>query len=504
MSEEKPRDTQAPAVIEGEAPSAALPRAVRAAHRQTLLVPLLAIITALILSGILIVVTDLEVINAFTRIPRRVADPFTDPASEISLEEALWRHPPEVIVGDVVVVEGKELLVVKVVEDATKQISLADARRQYPKLGPGVTIHLNFFQKPMIGLRAAWKSVSVAYSALFEGSIGNPAKIATAIRAWAAGDSSLLPEAFYPFTESLVTATPYILVGLAVALSFRAGLFNIGAEGQYFIGGLLSVYVGYSLKGLPVYIHLPLTILAGIVGGGLWGAIPGFLKATTGAHEVINTIMMNYVAFALSDWLLNGPMKRPGFRPISPDIQPSAMLPSLFPSPIRFHAGFFVALACAAVVYWLLFKTTIGFELRTVGANPRGARYAGISLTRNFVLAMFLSGGLAGLAAANEIMGLIHYMPNAFSAGYGFDSIALALLGRSHPVGVVLAALLFGVLRAGATRMQSAAQIPLDIISILQAMIIIFIAAPEIIRAIYRFRAGREGGEMLLTRGWKA
>jgi len=261
--------------------------------------------------------------------------------------------------------------------------------------------------------------------------------------------------------------------------------------------------VGYSLKGLPAYIHLPLTILGGIVGGGLWGAIPGFLKATTGAHEVINTIMMNYIAFALSDWLLNGPMRRPGFRPISPDIQPSAMLPSLFPSPIRFHAGFFVALACAAVVYWLLFKTTIGFELRTVGANPRGARYAGINLTWNIVLAMFLSGGLAGLAAATEIMGLIHYMPNAFSAGYGFDSIALALLGRSHPVGVVLAALLFGTLRAGATRMQSAAQIPLDIISILQAMIIIFIAAPEIIRAIYRLRAGREGGEMLFTRGWK-
>jgi len=504
LSAGKAEDSQALVAAEGGLPGGASPRAGRVARRQTLLIPLLAIITALILSGVLIVVTDLEVINAFTRIPRRVAEPFTDPASEISLEEALWRHPPEVVVGDVVAVEGKDLLVVETVEDAIKQISLADARHLYPKLGPGVTIHLNFFQKPTVGLRAAWKSLSVAYSALFEGSVGNPAKIAAAIRAWMAGNPSLLPEAFYPLTESLVTATPYILVGLAVALSFRAGLFNIGAEGQYFMGGLLSVFVGYSLKGLPIYIHLPLTILAGIVGGGLWGAIAGFLKATTGAHEVINTIMMNYIAFALSDWLLNGPMKRPGgFRPITPEIQPSAMLPSLFPSPIRFHAGFFVALACAALVYWLLFKTTIGFELRTVGANPRGARYAGINLTWNFVLAMFLSGGLAGLAAANEIMGLIHYMPNAFSAGYGFDSIALALLGRSHPVGVVLAALLFGTLRAGATRMQSAAQIPLDIISILQAMIIIFIAAPEIIRAIYRFRAGREAGEMLFTRGWK-
>jgi simple sugar transport system permease protein len=485
-------------------PSAAPSRDERRSRLQALLVPLLAIITALILSGILIIVTDLAVVNAFTRIPRRVADPFTDPVVEISLQEALWHHPPEVIVGDVVNVEGQDLVVAKVVDDPKKQIALADARRLYPKLGPGVTIHLTFFQKPALGPKAAWKSVSTAYSALFEGSLGSPAKIVAAIKAWIGGDPKLLPEAFYPITESLVAATPYILVGLAVALGFRAGLFNIGAEGQYFMGGLLAVYVGYSVKGLPIYIHLPLTMLAGIVGGGLWAAIAGFLKATTGAHEVINTIMMNYLAFNLSDWLLNGPMKRPGgYRPISPEIQPSAMLPVLFPEPMRLHMGFFVALACAALVYWLLFKTTLGFELRTVGANPRAARYAGINLTWNMVLAMFLSGGLAGLAATNEITGLIHYMPNAFSAGYGFDSIALALLGRSHPAGVVLAALLFGTLRAGATRMQSAAQIPLDIISILQAMIIIFIAAPEIIRAIYRIRAGRDAGE-LFTRGWKA
>jgi len=342
------------------------------------------------------------------------------------------------------------------------------------------------------GFRASWNAVRVAYGALFEGSFGSPASMAEAIGAWLKGDPSLLPTAFYPLTESLVAATPYILVGLAVALGFRAGLFNIGAEGQYFVGGLTSVFVGYSIRGLPLAIHLPLTLLAGVAGGGLWGAIPGLLKATTGAHEVINTIMMNYIAFALSDWLLSGPMQRPGYRPISPEIQPSAMLPKLFPSPIRLHAGFFLALACAALVYWLLFRTTIGFELRTVGANPRAARYAGISITRNYVLAMFLSGGLAGLAGANDISGLIGYMPNAFSAGYGFDSIALALLGRSHPVGVVLAALLFGTLRAGATRMQSVAHIPVDIIEILQAMVIIFVAAPEIIRSLYGLRRRRE------------
>ncbi len=351
-----------------------------------------------------------------------------------------------------------------------------------------------FLENPWEGLGAAVHAVYLTYASMFEGSIGNPVEMVSALIAWIEGDASLLVRAFYPLSESLVTTVPYILVGLAVALSFRAGLFNIGAEGQYFAGGLCAVFVGYSLKGLPAVIHLPLTMLAGIVGGGLWAAIPGLLKATTGAHEVINTIMMNYIAFALSDWLLNGPMKRPGgFRPISPEIQPSAMLPAWFPDPIRFHSGFFIALGCAALVYWLLFKTTIGFELRTVGANPRAARYAGIHLTKNIVLAMSLSGGLAGLAAAIEIMGLIRYMPNAFSAGYGFDSIALALLGRSHPSGVVLAALLFGTLRAGATRMQSVAGIPIDIISILQAMVIIFVAAPEIVRVLYRIRTPQAG-----------
>ncbi len=463
---------------------------------RELLIPFLAIVTAFILSGFFIIVTDVQVVNAFTRIPRRVAVPFTDPVNEISLEEALRYQPNEVVVGNTVRVDGRMLRVVEEVDDPETEIALTEARELYPALGPGVTIYLNFFSKPDVGLRAAWNAVRTAYGALFEGSIGNPGRMVAAVRAWLAGDPSLMPTAFYPITESLVAATPYILVGLAVALSFRAGLFNIGAEGQYFVGGLTSVLVGYSIEGLPLLIHLPLMLLAGIVGAGLWGAIPGLLKATTGAHEVINTIMMNYIAFALSDWLLSGPMMRPGgFRPISPAIAPSATLPQLFPNPIRLHAGFFLALASAAVVYWLLFRTTIGFELRSVGANPRAARYAGMSITRNYVLAMFLSGGLAGLAAATDISGLIGYMPNAFSAGYGFDSIALALLGRSHPVGVVLAALLFGTLRAGATRMQSAAQIPVDIIEILQAMVIIFIAAPEIIRALYRLRQRRPEGE---------
>ena len=211
--------------------------------------------------------------------------------------------------------------------------------------------------------------------------------------------------------------------------------------------------------------------------------------------------MMNYIAFRLSDWLLNGPMKAPGYRPLTPSVEMTAALPRFFPSPIRFNAGFFLALAVAALVYWFLFKTTLGFEIRTVGANPDAARYAGMSITRNLVLAMVLSGALAGLAGTSQVLGVNYWVGQGFTAGYGFDSIALALLGKSHPFGVVLASLLFGVLRSGATRMQSLAGIPIDIISIIQGLVIMFIAAPAIIRWLYRIRVDRVE-EVVLTRGW--
>jgi len=358
----------------------------------------------------------------------------------------------------------------------------------------------NFFSAPGAALQTTWEAISLAYGALFKGAIVDPAILAQALRT---GNPETVRQAIYPFSESLVAATPYIFAGLALALGFRCGLFNIGAEGQLFVGALASVWVGYSLKGVPAIIHLPLALLAGAAAGALWAAIPGWLKAKTGAHEVITTIMMNYIAFRLSDWLITGPMRRPGFVPVTPFIEESAALPRFFPdTTIRLHAGFLLALAMAAVVYWFLFKTTLGFEIRTVGANPNAARTAGISITRNFVLAMALSGALAGLAGTVQVLGVDYWLGQAFSSGYGFDSIALALLGKSHPLGVVLAALLFGTLRNGATRMQSAARIPVDIISIIQALVIIFIAAPAIIRAIYRVRAEREVGEAVFTRGW--
>lgn len=341
-----------------------------------------------------------------------------------------------------------------------------------------------------------------AYGALFAGSFGTPGDLIQGLQSFfSSGDTKELVKAIYPFTESLVTATPYIFAGLSVALGFRCGLFNIGAEGQFFIGALCSAFVGYSLKGLPMLIHLPLAILGGALGGAIWGMIPGYLKARFGAHEVVNTIMMNWIAFRLSDWLLNGPMKASGFRPVTPTIEASAELPRFFDAPLRFNLGFFLALLIAYVVYWFLFKTTLGFEIRSVGANPDAAKYAGMNIIRNFVLVMFLAGGLAGMAGASQVLGVDHWVGQGFSAGYGFDAIALALLGKSHPAGVVMAALLFGFLRSGATDMQSIARIPIDIISIIQGMVIIFIAAPDIIRWLYRLRSVKTQ-ETVLTRGW--
>ncbi|UYN89106.1 MAG: ABC transporter permease [Anaerolineales bacterium] len=347
-----------------------------------------------------------------------------------------------------------------------------------------------------VGVNAALRS----YSALFNGAIGNPERIADAL---ASGESAALRRAFNPFLESLTKSVPYIFAGLAVALGFRSGLFNIGAEGQLFMGAVASVYVGFAVKGLPAIIHVPLALGAGALGGAIWGFIPGWLKAKTGGHEVINTIMMNYIAFRLSEYLLRGPLQRPDTtNPISPFIETTAQLPRFFESPIRFHLGFFIALAAAYGVYWLLFRTRLGFELRTVGANPNAARYAGMNILVITVLAMSLSGALAGMAGANEVLGVNYTLAPAFSSGYGFDSIALALIGKSHPVGVVLAALLFGTLRNGALQMQIAANVPVDIISVMQALILAFIAAPAIIRTIYRLRAPEQQEDTLHVRGW--
>ncbi len=351
------------------------------------------------------------------------------------------------------------------------------------------------------GFATAGQEIVRAYGALFTGAIGDPVKIANAL---VSGDARAIRSALNPFLESLVQATPYIFAGLAVTVGFRAGLFNIGVEGQLFIGAACATFVGYAIKGLPAIIHMPLAFLAGGLGGALWGFIPGLLKAKTGGHEVINTIMMNWIAFRLTEWLLSGPMTRPesGGMPISPIIEETAQIPQFFQTPIRFHLGFFIALAIAWLIWWILFKTTWGLNLRTVGTNPRAAKYAGLSVTKSIIVGMTISGGLAGLAGANQILAVNRSMALGLSSGYGFDSIALALIGGNHPVGVVLASILFGTLRNGATRMMVVSRIPIDIVDVVQAIILMFVAAPAIIRSIYRLKKPKQEEATVFVSGW--
>ncbi|MBD1853644.1 ABC transporter permease [Leptolyngbya sp. FACHB-711] len=327
----------------------------------------------------------------------------------------------------------------------------------------------------------------------------NWAKIATAYGGLL--DGALFKR--FAFANTLVAAIPLMFTGLALALGFRTGVFNIGAPGQFLIGATCAVFVGYAIP-LPPLIHPIAALIAGIVGGGLWGAIPGFLKARFGSHEVINTIMLNYLAFFLQDWLVKNPLKDPNPAVIrTPEILATAELPRFYD---RLHIGLFLALLTAFGVWYLLSKTTLGYELRTVGSNPEAAKYAGMKLGRLTVLSLALSGALAGLGGAVQILGVDRAMPVLYSSDYGFDAIPVALLGQNQPIGVVLSAILFGALRNGSDLMQlrSGGTVAREVIFIVQAVILLFVAAPAIVRWLYRLRLPqseieKEGG---LTRGW--
>ncbi len=304
-------------------------------------------------------------------------------------------------------------------------------------------------------------------------------------------------------SETLTAATPLVLASLGMAVGFRAGLFNIGAEGQLLIGGMAAVIVGFSFAGMPTYVHLPLALIAGAVAGGLYAGIAGWLRAATGAHEVISTIMLNLMSYRLVDYILRLPVVQREGRadPISRSVLDSAELPRLLewidPN-LRLHSGLFVMLVAVFLVYWLLFKTTFGFEFRASGANPEAARYAGMRSGLIIVIVMVFAGAMAGLAGANQTLGVLGRATPGFSAGIGFDAIAVALLGRSHPVGVLMAGLLFGALEAGGRQMQVDAGVSIDLIAIIQALIIVFIAAPLLVRKIFPWgfqketRAGKE------------
>jgi general nucleoside transport system permease protein len=319
-----------------------------------------------------------------------------------------------------------------------------------------------------IAILAAGADPTQAYLALFQGAFTN----------------------HNAFAETLVSTTPYALLGLAVALGFRAGLFNIGAEGQFYIGSLTGIFVAYSIHGLPAVIEIPLGLLAGMAGGALWASIAGALKARFGAHEVITTIMLNYISFLVASYLVDTPglMLAPHVStPRTPDADPNAILPIIL-SGSRLHLGFIVALVMVPAVWFLIQRTTIGFRLRAVGFNQGAARTAGISVGWTIVLTMALSGALAGLAGIVQVLGVNFHMTDTVAAGYGFDAIAVALLARSNPWGVLPAAFLFGALHNGASFMQLETQVSADLISIVQAFVIIFVAAPSIVAFLLRLR----------------
>jgi ABC-type uncharacterized transport system permease subunit len=316
------------------------------------------------------------------------------------------------------------------------------------------------------------------------------------------------------WSSTIRKMTPLILTGLSVAVAFKAGLFNIGASGQFIIGTVCSVAVGINFAGLPLFIHLPLALLAGIAGGALWGFIPGALKVFTGAHEVIVTIMLNYVASLFAGWLVYaggtqgqtpGPLWDTAAGPISrtPEVFASARIPWIFGDPYRVHWGVVLALLVALLMWWIIFKTTLGFATRTVGANNKAARYAGINVKWITILTMMIAGGLAGLAGAIETLGLNHRFAPEFTGGVGFDGITVALLGQTNPIGVVLSAFLLGALDAGGARMQFDSGVSADIIQIIQALVLAFVAAPTIIRQIYRIRKPSDQIEStVFSSGW--
>lgn len=306
-------------------------------------------------------------------------------------------------------------------------------------------------------------------------------------------------------SETLFAATPLILAGLAVAIGFQAGLFNIGAEGQIVMGGLGALFIGFTFD-LPALVLIPMCLVGAIIGGAFWGGIPGLLKAKTGAHEVITTIMLNFIALFFAEWVLKTSVFQATGRsdPISKPINEGAELPRILGSDHRVTIGFLIAILAAAFVHWLMYSSTIGYQYRTVGANPDAARYAGMNVIWLTVAVMATSGALAGLAGANQIMSLPPFQgTTTFSAGIGFDAIAIALLGRSRPIGVVWAGLLFGALTAGGREMQGVERIPIDLVQVIQALIIVFIAAPALVKSIWHIKTADEGTGQIAS-GWSS
>jgi general nucleoside transport system permease protein len=358
------------------------------------------------------------------------------------------------------------------------------------------------FARPGDALNASWQKVSDAYANLFRGAIVDPAAIGRALEGtedWAV--------VLRPISETLTTAAPLVFTGLAFSIAFRGGLFNIGGQGQAILGAIGAGLAGFLLP-LPTGLHLVVVLLAGALAGAAWGFVPGVLKATTGAHEVITTIMLNAIASIFIGWLIiqtwvDDPDRQ---QPISQRVDDTARLPRVlgwFDPGLRVHLGIVLAVAAVAGMAWLLNRSSFGFELRAVGMNPSAARAAGMSVTATYTLVMVVAGGLAGLGGASLVLGTAYTLTALVVGNVGFDGILVGLLGRAQPWGVLAAGLLFGALQTGGRTMQAGSGISLELVQVIQALIVIFVAAPALVKATFRLRELRAGRiEGVAARGW--
>ena len=351
---------------------------------------------------------------------------------------------------------------------------------------------MNQIKSPGKFFTAAAAKIGNSYLAIFQGSIFD---INLARQSgWLQG--------FYPMSETIVTTTPLILAGLSVALAFKSGLFNIGAQGQFIFGAIGASFVGFKYEFSPV-LHVFLAILAGVILAGVFGGIVGLLKAKTGAHEVIVTIMLNYCASLFILWLLKTQLfLRPDRQdPIAPEVKPSAQLPKLLGIDQRVHMGIFISILATVLVWWLLNRSTLGFKFRAVGANANAAKSAGISISSVTTITMFICGGLAGLGGAVHVLGTEYPLTAGVAGSFGFDAITVALLGQATPIGTVFGAFLFGALQTGGRTLQANTGTPLDIVQIIQALIVLFIAAPALMKGIFRIKKSINQSSMS-AKGW--
>lgn len=330
------------------------------------------------------------------------------------------------------------------------------------------------FARPTDFLKAVWDAVAGAYGSLFRGAIYD-------------ANAPTFARQLKPITETLTSATPLIFAGLGLGIGFRSGIFNIGAQGQVVLGAIVSAYFGFAFN-LPLGVHLLVALLGGALAGGLWAGIAGFLKAKFGANEVIVTIMLNSIAGFLMSYLLSTTaFKRPGSNnPVSQRVAEDAMFPSLLGSNFRLHWGFVLAILAAFGVWWLMERSTLGYKFRAVGFNSDAARTAGIKVERIYLYVMLIAGGLAGMGGVSQVLGTEGVLQEGIAGNIGFDAITVALLGRNKPAGIVGAALLFGALRAGSPLMQTASNTPIEIVQVVQALVVLLIAAPPLVRALFR------------------